>query len=55
MSELQPVDTLCVHLDEPIVNRHFDSLTEFDAVVARPCVRLTADRDLVRGQAGFHR
>ena len=52
--ELQPVETLWVHLDEPIVNRHFDSLAELDAVVARQCVRLAADRDRVRGQAGFH-
>jgi len=52
--ELQPVETLWVHLDEPIVNKHFDSLTELDAVVARQYVRLTADRDRVRGQAGCH-
>jgi transposase len=52
--ELQPAETLWVHLDEPIVNRHFDSLADLDAVVARQCVALTADRDRVRGQAGFH-
>ena len=52
--ELQPAETLWVHLDEPIVNRHFDSLAELDAVVASQCVRLTADRNRVRGQAGFH-
>ena len=52
--ELQPVETLWVHLDEPIVNCHFDSLADLDAAVARQCVRLTADQDRVRGQAGFH-
>ena len=52
--ELQPAETLWVHLDEPIVNRHFNSLAELDAVVARQCVALTTDRDRVRGQAGFH-
>ena len=52
--ELQPVETLWVHLDEPIVNRHFDSLAELDAVVARQCVALNSDRHRVRGQAGFH-
>lgn len=52
--ELQPVETLWVHVDEPIVNRHFDTLAELDAVVASQCVRLTADRDRVRSQAGFH-
>jgi transposase len=52
--ELQPAETLWVHLDEPVTNRHFDTLTDLDAVVARQCVALTADRDRVRGQAGFH-
>ena len=52
--ELQPAETLWVHLDEPIANRHFDSLAELDAAVASQCVRLTADRHRVRGQAGFH-
>ena len=33
--ELQPAETLWVHLDEPIVNRHFDTLAELDAVAGR--------------------
>jgi len=52
--ELQPAETLWVHVDEPIVNKHFDSLTDLDAVVAKRCLALGNDRDLVRGQAGFH-
>jgi hypothetical protein len=52
--ELQPAETLWVHLDEPIVNRHFESLADLDAIVASQCVALDADRDPVRGQAGFH-
>ena len=52
--ELQPAETLWVPLDEPVANRPFDSLADLDAVVARQCVALTADRDRVRGQAGFH-
>jgi hypothetical protein len=36
------------------VNRHFASLAELDAVVAKRCVALGNDRDLIRGQAGFH-
>ena len=52
--ELQPVETLWVHVDEPIVNRYFDSLADLDAVIARQCVLLNADRDRVRRQAGFH-
>ena len=52
--ELQPAETLWVHVDEPIVNRHFETLEDLDAAVAERCVALAADRDLIRGQAGFH-
>ena len=52
--ELQPAETLGVPLDEPIANRPFDTLADLDAAVARQGVALTADRDRVRGQAGFH-
>lgn len=52
--ELQPAETLWVHVDEPIVNRHFETLAELDAVVAERCVELADNRDLIRGQAGFH-
>jgi transposase len=52
--ELQPAETLWAHVDQPIVNRHFETLDELDAAVAARCVTLNADRDLVRGQTGFH-
>jgi len=52
--ELQPAETLWVHVDEPIVNRHFDTLAELDAVVDARCKVLADDRDLIRGQAGFN-
>lgn len=52
--ELQPAETLWTHVDEPIVNQHFDTLADLDAAVARQGVALHADRDRVRGQAGFH-
>ncbi|MBA3325392.1 MAG: hypothetical protein H0T41_09080, partial [Rhodobacteraceae bacterium] len=42
------------HVDEPIVNKHFDTLAELDAVVAERCVVLEKDCDLIRSQAGFH-
>lgn len=51
--ELQPAETLWVHVDEPIVSRHFDSLAKLDAGAAQ-CVLLNSDRSRVRGQAGFH-
>lgn len=52
--ELQPAETLWIHVDEPIVNRHFEGLAELDAVVAERCIALGNDRDLIRGQARFH-
>ncbi len=33
--ELQPAETLWVHVDEPIVNKHFDTLADLDAVLGR--------------------
>jgi hypothetical protein len=50
--EMQPAETLWVHVDEPIVNKHFATLADLDA--AEQCVALNADRELVRRQAGFH-
>jgi hypothetical protein len=52
--ELQPVETLWVHVDEPIVNRHFETLADLDAVVARQCIVLSDDIQRVKSQAGFH-
>jgi len=52
--ELQPAETLWVHLDEPLANRHFDTLEDLDAVLATRCVTLANDRDLIRNQTGFH-
>jgi len=52
--ELQPAETLWIHVDQPVVNRHFETLDDLDAVVASRCIVLGDDRDLIRGQAGFH-
>lgn len=52
--ELQPAETLWVHVDEPIVNRHFDTLKDLETVVAKRCITLAKNPDLVKGQAGFH-
>jgi len=52
--ELQPAETLWTRVDEPIVNKHFETLADLDAVVAEQCVALSSNRDLVKGPAGFH-
>jgi hypothetical protein len=41
-------------VDEPIANRHVDTLAQRDATAAAPCVAPHADRDRVKGQSGFH-
>ena len=46
--ELQPAETLWVHVEEPIVNKHFETLEDLDAVVAAR-IALEKDRDLIRG------
>jgi hypothetical protein len=40
--ELQPAETLWVHVDEPIVNKHFETIAELDTAVAAQCVALNA-------------
>jgi transposase len=52
--ELQPAETLWVHVDEPIASRHFETLADLDAAVAAQCVALSKDRDRIRRQTGFH-
>ena len=52
--ELQPAEHLWPLVDEPIVNRHFETLGELDAILAKRCRTLGNDRNLIRGQAGFH-
>lgn len=52
--ELQPAETLWVHIDEPIVNKSVASLAELDTIIAAQCVRLTNDTQRIKGQTGFH-
>lgn len=52
--ELQPAETLWTHVDEPLANRHFETLEDLDAAVAAQCVALSKDRDRIRRQTGFH-
>jgi hypothetical protein len=46
-------ETLWVHVDGTIVNRHFDTIEDIDAVVAAGCVGLEKNRDLIRGHSGL--
>lgn len=52
--ELQPAEHLWELVDEPIVNEHFDTLAELDAVIAERCRTLDRDRDLIAANTNFH-
>jgi len=52
--ELQPAETLWVHVDEPIVNRHFETIADLSAQVENQCLKLDADRERIRSQTNFH-
>ena len=50
--ELQPAEHLWPLVDEPIVNRHFATLAELEAVIAERCRRL--DAAAIRPHTDFH-
>jgi transposase len=52
--ELQPAECLWAAIDEPLVNRHCESIEEVEALIAQRCVTLDADPECVRGRTGFH-
>ena len=52
--ELQPAEHLWPLLDEPIANRHFETLADLDAVLAERCRTLEHDRALIAANTTFH-
>ena len=50
--ELQPAEHLWPLVDEPVVNRHFATLADLEAVVAERCRRLEAAA--IRPHTDFH-
>lgn len=50
--ELQPAERLWPILDEPIANKHFDTLEDLDAVLAERCRRL--DNPTITAHTAFH-
>lgn len=52
--ELQPAETLWVHVDEPIVNSHLKTIDELDDIIAAQCRKLTADPDRISKQTCFN-
>ncbi|MDQ3989405.1 MAG: IS630 family transposase [Actinomycetota bacterium] len=50
--ELQPAEHLWPLVDEPVVNRHFATLADLEAVIAERCRRL--DADTIKPHTDFH-
>ena len=53
-AELQPAEHLWPLLDEPIVNKHFDTIDDLDAIVATRCCELLQDQNTIAGTTKFH-
>jgi transposase len=52
--ELQPAEKLWPLTNEPLVNRHFESLADLEAVQVARCKMLTTMTDDVRARTLFH-
>ena len=52
--ELQPAEHLWPLVDEPVANRHFETLDALDAVLAERCRTLAQDRNLIAANTNFH-
>jgi transposase len=52
--ELQPAEHLWPLVDEPLANKHFDTIDDLDAAVAARCCQLLQQPDTVRSHTSFH-
>jgi transposase len=52
--ELQPAERLWTLLDEPLVNRNFETLDDLDAILSERCRTLVGMPDVIRDHAHFH-
>jgi transposase len=52
--ELQPAEHLWPLVDEPLVNKHFDTIDDLDAAVAQRCCVLLQDQSTIAQTANFH-
>ena len=52
--ELQPAETLWALVDEPIVNKHVETIHELDEIIGKRCGALANERDVIKSRAGFH-
>ena len=52
--ELQPAEHLWAFVDEPLVNRYFETIEALDEVVANRCLELISQQDMIRDSTLFH-
>lgn len=52
--ELQPAERLWPLVNEPVLNRHFETLDELDAILAERCRHLERDQELVAANTNFY-
>lgn len=52
--ELQPAEHLWPLVDEPLVNKHFDTIDDLDAAVAKRCCTLSQDQNTIASSTKFH-
>ncbi len=52
--ELQPAECLWTLVDEPLLNRYFETLEELDKTVGDRCLALTEQHNVVRDRTLFH-
>ena len=52
--ELQPAEHLWAFVDEPLVNRYFQTIEDLDEVVGERCVALMQQQGMIRHSTLFH-
>jgi transposase len=52
--QLQPAEHLWAFVDEPLVNRYFETIEDLDRVVGERCVALTQKQEIIRDSTLFH-
>ena len=52
--ELQPAECLWELVDEPLVNRHFDTIEDLQTVVENRCVALGENHAATKAATAFH-
>ena len=52
--ELQPAEHLWPLVDEPLVNRYFETIDDLDRAVEERCVALTGQHEMISASTHFH-